>query len=76
MAQSTDVARSELTQALKPSRAAFLGVGLFSGTLNILALTGSIFMLQIYDWVLIPSRSIPTLIDLAALVAGLFLVQG
>jgi ATP-binding cassette subfamily C protein len=50
-------------------------VALFSGALNILTLTGSVFMLQVYDRV-IPSRSVPTLIALAALVAGLFLVQG
>jgi ATP-binding cassette subfamily C protein len=52
-----------------------LGVGLFSGALNILTLTGSVFMLQVYDRV-IPSRSVPTLVGLALLVAGLFLIQG
>src|SRR5918995_3410844 len=67
--------QSELRQALKPSRAALLGMGLFSGALNILTLTGSVFMLQVYDRV-IPSRSVPTLVGLAALVAALFLVQG
>nr|WP_134495517.1 type I secretion system permease/ATPase [Microvirga pakistanensis] len=73
--RSQQSTRSELRQALKPSRAALLGVGLFSGALNVLTLTGSVFMLQVYDRV-IPSRSVPTLIGLAALVAGLFLVQG
>jgi len=48
---------------------------LFSGALNILTLTGSVFMLQVYDRV-IPSRSVPTLVGLALLVAGLFLMQG
>src|SRR5918995_1269353 len=67
--------QSELRQALKPSRMALLGVGLFSGALNILTLTGSVFMLQVYDRV-IPSRSVPTLVGLALLVAGLFLMQG
>jgi ATP-binding cassette subfamily C protein len=75
MAQSRDPSSSELRQALKPSRTAFLGLALFSGAINVLALTGSVFMLQVYDRV-IPSRSIPTLIGLAALVAGLYLVQG
>jgi PrtD family type I secretion system ABC transporter len=75
MMRSRTSTRSELGQALKPSRAALLGVGLFSGALNILTLTGSVFMLQVYDRV-IPSRSVPTLIGLAVLVAGLFLVQG
>ncbi|MGF9763819.1 type I secretion system permease/ATPase [Microvirga sp. 0TCS3.31] len=75
MAQSRDPSPSELRQALNPSRAAFLGIALFSGAINILALTGSVFMLQVYDRV-IPSRSIPTLVALAALVAGLYLAQG
>ena len=42
---------------------------------NILMLTGAFFMLQIYDRVL-PSRSVPTLVALAILVAGLFMAQG
>jgi PrtD family type I secretion system ABC transporter len=67
--------QSELREALKPSRMALLGVGLFSGALNILTLTGSVFMLQVYDRV-IPSRSVPTLVGLALLVGGLFLMQG
>lgn len=60
---------------LKNLRMALFGVALFSGAINILMLTGSVFMLQIYDRV-IPSRSIPTLVGLAALVASLFLMQG
>jgi ATP-binding cassette subfamily C protein len=38
---------------------------------NILMLTGAIFMLEIYDRVL-PSRSVPTLVGLSILAAGLF----
>lgn len=38
---------------------------------NLLMLTGPLFMLQVYDRVL-PSRSLPTLITLSSLVAGLF----
>ena len=40
-------------------KTAFLGIGLFSGVSNILMLTGSFYMLEIYDRVL-ASRSIPT----------------
>ena len=53
----------------------FYGVGLFSAVLNILALTGSLFMLQIYDRVL-PSGSVPTLVVLSALAAALFAFYG
>src|SRR5215470_17941916 len=38
-------------------------------------LTGSLFMLQVYDRVL-PSRSVPTLIGLLVLVVGLYAAQG
>ena len=62
-------AGSELADALRRSRSAFLGVGLLSGLINILMLTGPLFMLQIYDRVL-PSHSIPTLVGLAILCAG------
>ena len=67
--------RSELKAALTSCRGAFLGIGLFSGTINILMLTGAFFMLQIYDRVL-PSRSVPTLVGLALLAGGLFVAQG
>jgi PrtD family type I secretion system ABC transporter len=51
------------------------GVFFFSGIINILMLSGSFFMMQVYDRVL-PSRSIPTLIGLAILTLGLFAMQG
>jgi ATP-binding cassette subfamily C protein len=66
---------AELADALRRSRSAFLGVGLLSGLINILMLTGPLFMLQIYDRVL-PSHSIPTLVGLAILTAALFMFQG
>ncbi|MGL4260631.1 MAG: type I secretion system permease/ATPase, partial [Afipia sp.] len=53
--------RSELGTALRACRSAFVGVGVMSFVINILYLTGSFFMLEIYDRVL-PSRSIPTLV--------------
>jgi ATP-binding cassette subfamily C protein PrsD len=42
---------------------------------NLLALTGSLYMLQIYDRV-ISSQSVPTLIGLSILVGGFYLFQG
>src|SRR5438067_5656885 len=43
--------------------------------INLLYLTGGMFMLEIYDRVL-PSRSVPTLIGLIILAGGLYLAQG
>ena len=56
-------------------RSAFVAVGVFSLAINLLMLTGPLFMLQLYDRVL-TSRSVPTLVALAVLVCGLFLFLG
>jgi ABC-type protease/lipase transport system fused ATPase/permease subunit len=64
-----------IVQALRRSRTLFLGVGLFSGMINLLALTGAFYMLQVYDRVL-PSRSVPTLVGLTLLLAGLYVANG
>ena len=61
--------------ALKSCRNVFLGLGLISGVINILMLTGSFFMLQVYDRVL-PSQSVPTLVGLALLATTLYAFQG
>jgi PrtD family type I secretion system ABC transporter len=65
---------SELGSALRRCRKALIGVGLMSGVVNLLYLTGSFFMLQVYDRV-IPSRSLPTLVALSVLAAALYLFQ-
>jgi ATP-binding cassette subfamily C protein len=52
-----------------------LGVAITSGFVNVLALTGSFFMLQVYDRV-IPGRSLPTLVGLIVITATLFAFQG
>lgn len=46
-----------------------------SGLINILALTGSFYMLQIYDRAL-ASGSVPTLLGLSFLAIGLYMFQG
>lgn len=56
-------------------RPVFGAVALFSAAVNILMLTGSIFMLQVYDRVL-ASRSGPTLIALCAIAALLYVFLG
>jgi ATP-binding cassette subfamily C protein len=66
---------SELAAALRSCRQAFVGVGVISGMLNILYLTGSFFRLEVYDRVL-PSKSVATLIGLVVLAGGLFTFQG
>src|SRR5258708_3073929 len=75
MAAAPGVRRSELGQALRACRSAFIGVGALSCMINLLYLTGSIFMLEVYDRVL-PSGSIPTLVGLVILAGGLYVAQG
>ena len=67
--------RAEIRAALGESRRLFLSVGLFSAFVNLLLLTGPLFMLQIYDRVL-TSRSEATLVALMVIVAFLFLMMG
>src|ERR1700742_1628241 len=75
MAAVPGVRRSELGDALRACRVAFIGVGVMSCMINLLYLTGSLFMLEVYDRVL-PSRSVPTLVGLAILAGGLYIAQG
>jgi len=63
---------AELTRGL---RGIVFYLFLISGLINILALTGSLYMMQIYDRAL-TSGSIPTLLLLSALAIGLYLFQG
>ncbi len=72
---STGEAGSELRDALASCRDALIGIALFSGLINLLGLTGSLFMLEVYDRVL-PSRSVPTLVGLAIITVLLFIFQG
>ncbi|MCY3670790.1 MAG: type I secretion system permease/ATPase [Alphaproteobacteria bacterium] len=65
----------ELRAALSESRRLFLSVGFFSVFVNVLMLTGPLFMLQVYDRVL-TSRSEATLVTLVAITAFLFLMMG
>jgi ATP-binding cassette subfamily C protein len=75
MAAAPGVRRSELGEALRACRSAFIGVGVMSCMINLLYLTGSLFMLEVYDRVL-PSRSVPTLVGLIILAGGLYAAQG
>jgi len=75
MAAASGVRRSELGEALRACRTTFIGVGVMSCMINLLYLTGSLFMLEVYDRVL-PSRSVPTLVGLIILAGGLYAAQG
>jgi hypothetical protein len=68
-------ASAELAAALGACRRSFMAIALFSGMSNILMLTGSLFMLEVYDRVL-PSRRVPTLVALLMLAGGLYAAQG
>ncbi|RVB80374.1 MULTISPECIES: type I secretion system permease/ATPase [unclassified Mesorhizobium] len=67
--------RTTLAAILASFRRALAGIALMSGVVNVLALTGSFFMLQVYDRV-IPGRSVPTLVGLAVFAGTLFVFQG
>ncbi|MER9443661.1 type I secretion system permease/ATPase [Mesorhizobium sp. M0045] len=72
---SSEPPRTTLAAVLASFRRAIAGIALMSGVVNVLALTGSFFMLQVYDRV-IPGRSVPTLIGLAVFAGTLFVFQG
>lgn len=72
---NTDRRTTSLGGALRSCRWAFLGIGVFTTVINILALSGSLFMMEVYNRVL-PSRSLPTLAGLSLLLLFLLSVQG
>ena len=67
--------RSELRKGLAACRSAGLAIVLAGTLINVLYLSGSIYMLEVYDRVL-PSRSVPTLVGLSILVVALYSFQG
>ena len=60
---------------LRESARRMVGIAVFSGVINILMLSGSLYMLQVYDRV-IPSRNLATLLGLSLMVLFAYLVQG
>ncbi|MGG7517274.1 type I secretion system permease/ATPase [Allorhizobium undicola] len=65
----------ELRRALGRSRSGFAAIGLFSFFVNLLVLTGPLFMLQVYDRVL-AARSEATLLVLFLLIVVLYGIMG
>ena len=68
-------AKGEVKSSIMLSRGTFISVFVFSCLVNILMLTGPLFMLQVYDRVL-TSGSVPTLIALSAIVFVLYIYYG
>ena len=65
----------DLVAAFDGFRGAILAVSVISGIINLLALTGSLYMLQVYDRVL-SSHSVPTLVSLSVLMFVLYAFYG
>jgi ATP-binding cassette, subfamily C, type I secretion system permease/ATPase len=61
--------------ALRASARRLAGVAIFSGVINLLMLSGSLYMLQVYDRV-IPGRNVATLLGLSVIVLAAYLFQG
>ena len=74
-ASSLAAYRSPVRSALRPSRTVRLTLLLSSGLINILTLTGSLFMMQVYDRVL-GSQSIETLVALSLIALFAYVMQG
>ena len=66
---------SEPRAGFAGTRKLFLTLGVFSMFVNLLMLTGPLYMLQVYDRVL-ASRSVATLVALTVLIAGLYALMG
>jgi PrtD family type I secretion system ABC transporter len=66
---------SETRRATRGLKSAFAAVIGFSAVINVLMLSGSLFMMEVYDRVL-PSRSLSTLAGLFIIVVFLYAVQG
>jgi ATP-binding cassette, subfamily C, bacterial PrsD len=60
---------------LRDSARRMVGIAVFSGVVNVLMLSGSLYMLQVYDRV-IPSRNMATLLGLSLMVLLAYLIQG
>lgn len=71
----TATKRKSAERLTKGLRGVFLFLFGMSGIINILALTGAFYMLQIYDRAL-TSGSVATLLAISALAIGLYLFQG
>ncbi len=65
----------ELADALRAFKTSLITVGVFSGFVNLLMLVPSIYMMQVYDRVLV-SHNITTLAMITVLLVALFVLMG
>lgn len=73
--QERILAQTKLEEVLKETKKSFIAVGIFSFFINMLMLTPSLYMLQVYDRVMV-SQSIPTLFFLTIIIVVLFATMG
>jgi ATP-binding cassette subfamily C protein PrsD len=64
-----------VTRQLRSSARFLSGIAAFSGVINLLMLSGSLYMMQVYDRV-IPSRNVGTLLGLSAIVLIAYMLLG
>src|SRR6266699_4960376 len=72
---STATSDDPVTLRLRESARRMVGIAVFSGVINLLMLSGSLYMLQVYDRV-IPSRNVATLLGLSLMVLLAYMMQG
>jgi ATP-binding cassette, subfamily C, bacterial PrsD len=72
---SVSESNDPVTFGLRASARRLAAVAVFSGVVNLLTLSGSLYMLQVYDRVL-PSRNVATLLGLSAIVLFAYVLQG
>ena len=75
LATLTAAADDPVSRGLRESGRKMIGIALFSGVINLLMLSGSLYMLQVYDRV-IPSRNLATLFGLSLMVLLAYVMQG
>src|SRR5579862_2953855 len=64
-----------VTIGMRESARRMVGIAVFSGVINVLMLSGSLYMLQVYDRV-IPSRNLATLLGLSLIVLLAYAMLG
>ncbi len=64
-----------VTRGLRQAARRMAGIGVFSGVINILMLSGSVYMMQVYDRV-IPSKNLATLAGLSVMILTAYVIQG